>query len=222
MPRSCIEGLIGSILGLSSDEYPEKLKNANIALQIINEVRKISLPVMNTHTDYWSKFGAYIGVSKKNQETKSFRTPARIECLRNPHFRLYFDEEHLIDDLEKKLRDHQTVFFPYLGTNSMISNFGFINSYDYTDEKLESPIGVSTIIPFFGKIPQIYPEKGVAFAIEQNLPLHLTNKRILTGSYSAVYSPQGKPIKVCGLKVQKVLTKEEDVFVTFIPSQVPS
>lgn len=222
MPRSCIEGLIGAVLGLSREEYPENLKDAKIALGIVNEIRKISFPLMHTHTDYWSIFGTYIGVGKKHRKGVSFRAPARVEYLRNPYFRIYFSQEKFIDEVDKKLSRHRTVFFPYLGTNSMIANFKYLGSYEYVNETISDPVPISSVIPYVDKMPQIFPEIGVKYAIEQNLPIHLTNDRLLKGAYSAVYSPQGKPVKARGLKVQRIIDKEEKVFVTFIPTQVSS
>ena len=41
IPRSTVEGLVGAILGLQSNEYPEKLGESKIAVQINGKTRVI-------------------------------------------------------------------------------------------------------------------------------------------------------------------------------------
>lgn len=228
IPRSSLEGLIGAIMGFSSEEYPEKLKNAKIGLGIVNEVRKIPFSMMHTHVDFWSEFQRYLEKGSRAQSAKNrntnFHARVKIELLHEPHFRIYFSDDTLSDYLEQKLRNHQTVFTPYLGSSSMIANFEYLGSYDYAQENAKNPVLVSTIVPFFDKMPRIVVEKGLYYAIEQNIPIHLTNDRNLNGVFSAVYNPDGRRIKVQNIEIQKLTREnsEDDLHIVFIPTKIPS
>jgi len=224
MPRSSIEGLIGSFLGLESHDYPERLKDAKIALQIINKVCKMPFSMMHTHTDYWSEFGIYLRREPfESTKRKVFRAPVKIEVLSNPHYRIYFAHDELLRSLKEMLSKHETVFTPYLGSSSMIANFSYEGLCNYHPHAPDDLVSVSSLIPFFEKMPTVYAEPGMTYAIEQNIPIHLTNERTLTGTFSAVYSPSGNPIKVKGVQIQEVLLPGGRLaFVAFLPTKIPS
>jgi CRISPR-associated protein Cas5h len=223
MPRSGIEGLIGSFIGFKSEDYPERLKDANIALQIINRVSKMPFSIMHTHTDYWTEFGNYVRKeSAKSRKKKIFRAPARIEVLNNPHYRIYLAHDEILRDLKEKLLNHETIFTPYLGSSSMVANFDYLGSFKYCLHSPDELISVSSVIPFFEKMPTVYVEPGQTYAIEQNMPIHLTNERLLMGTFSAVYSPSGNPIKVKGVQTQEVIMGGHSIFVAFMPTEIAS
>jgi CRISPR-associated protein Cas5h len=224
MPRTCIEGLIGSILGFRSADYPERLKDAEICLQIVNKVNKMSLSLMHTHTDYWREFGAYLKGNPSTQSPKKvFRAPAKIELLIEPRYRIYFGHEELMSGLKDRVSKHETVFTPYLGSSSMIANFSKGELCKYHSSTSNEPVAVSSIIPFFDKMPQIYVEPELRFAVEQNIPIHITKERNLTGTFSAVYSPSADVIKVKGMQTTEVFSNGgKSVFVIPLPTEIAS
>jgi len=227
MPRSAAEGLVGAILGFTTEENPKRLASSKIAIGIRNPVRKI--PFSATYTDtkeIWMRFGIYFKspreVTQKPRRKVEFRTPVKMELLRDPCYRIYFDDGEIKELLGKKLLDHEAVFTPYLGSSSMIANFKYLGRYNYETVKATSPVPVASIVAFFNTMPKIHLEKDVTFALEQNVPIHLTSERILTGTYNAVYSPSGAELKVMDLEVQKVQIRGKDLYVIFLPTAIPS
>ena len=83
---------------------------------------------------------------------------------------------------------------------------------------------VASVAPFFTTMPRVHLEKDVTFAVEQDLPIHLTSERILTGKYDAVYSPSGAELKILSSEtpLQKVVIQGRELYVIFIPTQVSS
>jgi len=227
MPRSAVEGLIGAILGLKFEEGPSRLAASKIAIGIQSPVRKIPFSVTYTDTkEMWPRFGASIKPPRKEirkpRRAVEFRTPMKMELLRDPRYRIYFDDEKAKEDLKRKLVGHETVFTPYLGSSSMIANFKYIDRYRYETVKATNPISVASIVPFFTVMPRIHLEKNVTFAVEQNIPIHLTSERVLTGTHNAVYNPSGDELKVLDVEAQKVQVHERELHVVFIPTEIPS
>ena len=230
MPRSAAEGLIGAILGYEFEESPKRLADSNIAIGIQSPVRKTPFSVTHTHTDIWKMFKGLINSSregmKEEEWRENLRTLAKMNLLREPRYRIYFDCSEVNQDLERKLSKHETVFTPYLGSSSMIANFKYIDRYQYKTVDVTGSTSVASIIPFFKTMPKIHLEKDVAFAVEQNLPIRLTPDpdRILTGTYNAVYNPLGAELKVLSSEepMQEVLMQEGKSYVFFIPTKVPS
>ena len=229
MPRSAAEGLIGAILGYGFEESPKRLAASRIAIGAQNPVRKIPFSATHTHTDIWPMFKTLInpprkGVLKAEWGAK-LRTLTKMNLLREPRYRVYFDDSREIkQDLEKKLLNHETAFTPYLGSSSMIANFKYIDRFKYDTVEVDGPTPVASVVPFFTTMPRMHLEKDATFAVEQNLPIHLTSERILTGTYNAVYSPSGTELKILSneMPLQKMVMQERESYVIFIPTQVSS
>lgn len=221
MPRSSIEGLVGAILGLESDEYSSKLHNSKIAIAILNTVRKFPFSTMHTHVDAWKDFGRYLETGAMHIFPENFRARVKIELLEEPKFRIYFSHESNIHSLLKQnLRNHETAFTPYLGTSSMLANFEYIDEYDYTTTPDNEAVAVSTIIPFTRTPPKVHLENGKTYAFEQNIPIHITADREVKGYYDAAYSPNGSNIKVSQIETQTIETKSGREYIAFIPTEI--
>jgi CRISPR-associated protein Cas5h len=219
IPRSAVEGLVGAILGLESNECPKELKNAGIAVGIIGRISKVPFSMMHTHVDAWKQFGTYLKTGHMRMEPEKFRARAKVEFLRDPKFRIYFSHD-LQDDLKHKIQNHETVFTPYLGTSSMIANFAYVGEYPYSSMSPNESVHVSSVIPFTKRVPEIHLEDGVTYAIEQNIPIHITADRIVTGTFNAVYSPTGTRIKVSGVESQALETEGGRIYIIFLPTEV--
>lgn len=229
IPRSAVEGLIGAILGLEIEETPDRLGCAKIAVEIRNPVRKIPFGLTYTDTkEVWPRIGTWLRTSKsspgRTRRRVEFRTPVKIELLQDPCYRICFAHEELAGELDEKLRKHETVFTPYLGTSSMIANFKHIDSCRFETLKANGPISVSSMIPFEarGLIPKMKLNKEAIFAVEQNIPIHLSRERVLCGTYNAVYNPLGKSLTVDGMEVHKIQVSGGIKHVIFLPTRVPS
>jgi len=223
IPRSAVEGLVGAIIGLGSEEYPETLEHAKIAVRLLNRVTKIPFSMMHTHVDAWKEFGIYLETGSMRISPDKFRARVRVEFLRDPKFRIYLSHTYDVQDsIRQKLRKHETLFTPYLGTSSMIANFEYIGEYPYMTVSTEEPVHVSSIVPFIKTAPKIHLENGVTYAFEQNIPIHITANREVTGYFDAAYSPLGSKIKISGVEVQAVDTDQGQEHVIFLPTEIPS
>ena len=226
IPRSTIEGLVCAILGIDRYDIYNELIDSKIGLRILSEVKKIPFSTIHTHSDFWSIMGKYV-MNKIINIKKEFRTRINLELLINPKYRIYFSDKKYNLELETKLKNHQTVYTPYLGTSTMIANFEYINTFDlHTHNKNnEKFIEISSIVPYINKIPTLMIEKDRIYAIEQNIPAKINKDRDLISSYSAIYNPTNGKIKVKDIEYQSInytnIVKEDSVenFV-FIPSQV--
>lgn len=221
IPRSAAEGLIGAIIGLSSDEYPELLKESKIAIQILSEVRKMNFKEKNVHPDWLDKIPLYLE-NKAVSKVPSFSVPASIEILVNPKYRIYFDGGEMNSRLLRFLNTKSTHYTPYLGSSSMICSARFVSEANYTRTN-EKNVIISSIMPFFDEIPRIDLTGGTKFAIEEGLPIHIDKDRIPMGTYKVVYSPNAGKIPIKGDNdVYSVNVGNEIVYVKFLPTSVAS
>jgi len=227
IPRSAAEGLVGAIIGLRFDETPHRLEKARIAVASQSPISK--LPFSATYTDtkeIWPKIGMTLRPPRKSGSAESkrqvmFRTRVKMEFLRAPRYRIYFDDsEDTKEMLEERFRNHETAFTAYLGSSSMLANFDYIGRFNYTHIELANPSFVASVVPFFKKIPRISLEQDVTFAVEQGLPIHMTSGRELMGTYDAVYNPSGASLVVTGIEAERVQMSERDEIVVFLPTEV--
>jgi CRISPR-associated protein Cas5h len=223
MPRSAVEGLVGAILGLESKEYPNKLEYAKIAIGILNKVKKTPFSMMHTHVDAWKEFGLYLKTGSMHISPEKFRARVKVEFLRDPKFRIYFSHNKDIqDNLRCRLQNHETVFTPYLGTSSMIANFEYVGEYPYAIVTRDVTVHVSSVVPFTKTPPKIHIEDGMTFAFEQNIPIHITEDREVTGYFDEVYSPTGSKIKISETEAHALETEKGHEYVVFLPTEIPS
>jgi CRISPR-associated protein Cas5h len=223
IPRSAVEGLVAAIIGLPRTDYPKILQAGKIAIQILAPVRKMNMSYMHINPDWGNEISLYLfRKPRTNVKPAQFAVPTSVEFLVNPRYRIYIDNplthKQLMSNLEKK----QTFFTPYLGTSSMISFVKYVGEYDYSETSSEEDISVSSIIPFTNKIPTIKLEKGIQFAIEENLPLHLDDKRIPFGVYKVLYNPEMRPITLIDEDRSDIKKIDGKTYVKFLPTQVPS
>jgi len=199
-PRSAVEGIIGAILGLPSRDLSSKLAESKIGIGILNVVHKIPFSTMHTHSDFWREMRAYLD-AKPITKKKTYHTRINMELLVDPKYRIYFDDPTLSNELTSMLKNHHTVFTPYLGTSSMIANFNYVGSFDYVQQK-KNVVEISSVVPYSGRMPNILIEKDKIYAVEQNMPGRLNEERELMSSYSAIYGPNGQAtIKVRDMEV---------------------
>lgn len=221
IPRSTVEGLIGAIIGLSSDEYPELLKECKIAVQILSEVRKMNFKEKNIHPDWLDKIPLYLE-NKTVSKVPPFSVPASIEILVKPKYRIYFDGDEMNSRLLRFLNTKSTHYTPYLGSSSMICSVRFVGKANYVKTNEKSVI-LSSVVPFFDEIPRIDLNGGTKFAIEEGLPIHIDKNRNPMGTYKIVYSPNASKIPIQNDNdVYSVNVGHENVYVKFLPTAIAS
>jgi CRISPR-associated protein Cas5h len=220
--RSNLEGLVGAIVGLGSDNYPDALASAQIAISLVNDVNRMPLVMTYTHSDFWDNVARYL---KRKGALPYVRAPRRLEVLRNPSYRIFFasDDKELANELAVHLENHEAVYVPYLGSNSMLANFRLVDSrasFEPIAVPEDQQVPVSTVVPFKGRIPNVFVQKGVPYAIEHDIPAHLTAARELTHSYSAIFCPLGgRDIVVSGIQAYRVAFERDKVTnIVFLPT----
>lgn len=220
IPRSALEGLIGAILGLSSKEYPELLKESMITVQILSEVRKMNFKEKNIHPDWLSNISKYLENKMATKETP-FSVPASIELLVSPKYRIFFDGGKINSDLLSWLKTKRSYYTPYLGSSSMICSTRFVGEFEYS-KSMKKEAFVSSIIPFSDDIPKISLNKGTKFAIEEGMPIHIDKDRNPCGTYKIIYSPNAGKIPISENEVYSVNIGKDVIDVKFLPTPISS
>jgi CRISPR-associated protein Cas5h len=222
IPRSAVEGLIGSIIGLSKSDFPAILKDSKIAVELKSTVRKLNMKYMHINKDWWNEtLNRYLnGRQFILQKIRAqIAVPASVEFLVNPAYRIYVDccNEEINDKLSESLRNKQSYYTPCLGGSSMIASLKHVGEFDYEAVNGNGDfLPVSSIISFNGHMPKIKLEKNTRFATEEDLARHIDNERRSEGTYSAVYSVEPQKVMVSGKDTVKVKNGKEDVYIKFI------
>ena len=98
-----VRGMIGAILGINREKLYEKTKDIEVAVQVINKIRK--------------DMQSFNLINMKSND-KIFRFPSNVEFLRDVEYRLFIkSDENIISELEKSLKQGEFVFTPYLGAS---------------------------------------------------------------------------------------------------------
>lgn len=226
IPRSAVEGLIGSIVGIDRESFPGLLESSKVAVQLMSPVKKINIKYMHINRFWWEEsLSRYLnGKQFVLYETrKQIAVPASVEFLVNPKYRIYVDtnKEEINSNLITHLRDKKSFYTPYLGGSSMIASIKYVGEFGY--ESVNNKGGylpVSSLIPFFDKIPSIKFESGLTVATEEDISFHITNERKSLGTYSVIYNNSGDD----GGKIQvndKGIIKVNDIdrHIKFLPTQ---
>ena len=152
----------------------------------MTEVKKIPFTINYTHPDFWDTMNQYL-IGDPTNKKKAFNARPSMELLVDAKYRVYFSDasnEHQ-SKLELALKNHRTVYTPYLGTSSMIANFSYLNTYEY-DTVDKDITEIASVIPYNGNVPDILIEKDRIYVIEQNIPTRLNQDRELMSSFSAL------------------------------------
>jgi CRISPR-associated protein Cas5h len=223
IPRSAVEGLVGAILGLSRDNYPEKLQSSNIAVEIRSPVRKLHMKYMHTNPDWWQNISFYFQ-KKTSSKAIQFAVPTAVELLVEPEYRMYIDCHELNPELSMMLKDRKAYYTPYLGTSSMICSAKYVGELEYNviSSSKRDYLPIVSIVPFSNSIPRMKLERDSRFAIEEGLPIHIDNQRSPHGTYKVVYSPEPRSIGIIDDNIIEVVMGETTSYVKFLPTQVTS
>ncbi len=194
--RTALTGLLGAILGYERDSYYETFEpgNCDIGLKIMRPVRKtrINLNLLKTKDETEN----LIHYGKEYPETIE-RIQVPLEAIKEPAYRLFvsFEEEDLHEDLKRKLREHKSVYTPYLGLSEFIAQFEYFGTEKVikrTSEKKQ----ISTIIPE-KHISNIQVEKNLRYERERvpgNMSINTEGNRTPVEFIDLVYEKEGNPI----------------------------
>jgi CRISPR-associated protein Cas5h len=219
IPRSAVQGLISSIVGLSRSEFPDHLKESKIAVELRSPVRKMNMKYKHMNEKWWDEtLSRYLNnrqfVLQKTREQIS--VPTSVELLVDVKYRIYVDAGEVNKKLSENLMHKQSYFTPYLGGSSMIASLKYLGEFDYEAAVTNDYLPVSSVIPFIERMPKIKLEKGLSFAMEEDLAIHIDKERRSIGTYSVIYSTRPDKISVIDRHIIKVNSGKENVFIKFI------
>ncbi len=147
-PRTAVIGMVGAILGVerrSRAEHLEVLGDLNVSVVLEKPVRKTRIPVN------------FQSIKEKG------RIQIPLEVIENPSYLLFVSEFHMIDDLEKMVKNKESVFTPYLGISEFLAVFEYVGRFE--SKRIDPPVEVHSVIPS-SKV-KIKPQKGVIYLKER-------------------------------------------------------
>ncbi|HPY88150.1 MAG TPA: type I-B CRISPR-associated protein Cas5b [Spirochaetota bacterium] len=184
--RTVIQGIIGAIVGIDKKINPETFidENTNIAIRIINPVKKSVIPHNNikvTSKSHFSRFNSH--------------KPTNIEFLKDTKYRVYFSSENLdiYTKLKSQLENHCSIYNISIGISQCLANFEYIGEYDYQQIKTKDNVKVSSVFKKKGIIEIDFDDRKVFTVI---LPVRMKNDREVIDYQEYVYEADGKEIKL--------------------------
>ena len=206
--RTAIAGILGAIMGMEREVadgvYPKgaipvqeffSKKNADIAIQILNPVKKenVAFNLINTKTSFYDL-------------TRAGRTQIEFELLKEPKFRVYFAMESkpdIIDELTKRIREKRHHFSPYLGLAQFTATVNFVSRSKGVKKHNENGEWVDIITAV--NLSKIKEENPVEFDYTamysaNNMPIEMNRNREVQEYSEVLIEKNGKPVKTKAAK----------------------
>ncbi len=206
-PPSALRGLIGAIVGLGSDKYPDALSQdkCQIGVRLLKPLKKLRLPLNYLDT----KDGAWVVKAPKGR----LHTQVRVEFLKNPAFEVFFHHEDysFMDKLSYRLKNHQTVFTPYLGLSECLANFEFL--WDEIVKPREETSRVVSVFPT-ESLEELKLHNGTLL-LKEMVPVFIDSERRRHLSKEVIFHPHAKAIQA-KLKEAFAYPHKEGYAFTFI------
>lgn len=218
MPLSVARGIIGGIMGYSRKEYPDILhpNKTKLGIRLLKPVKKIRIGInlLDTKDGGWVNLDtSTMKPSLKKDGSGNFRlhTQVRVEFLKDPTFEVFFNhiDKDLMDEFSQKLKEHRTVYTPYLGITECIGNFAFL--WDMEVEPFE---GEANILSAFTKdrVEKLYLKEQVSL-LKESIPTFLNADRIREKSSDVIFNPYAEPTSAYVKGAFLYPTGQNDAFV---------
>lgn len=111
-----IRGLIGAILGIDRNNLHKETKDIDVAIQVVNEIRK--------------DMQSFNLVNMKSAD-KFFRFPSNVEFLRNVEYKIFIKcEENKLKQIKNTLIEGEYIFTPYIGASEHIAKLEYEDEYE--------------------------------------------------------------------------------------------
>lgn len=185
-PPSALRGLVGAMMGLSRKKYPELLSPdlSKLGVRLLSPVKKMRIPMNYIDT----KDGAWLTKPPKGR----LHTQVRVEFLKDPHFEIFFSHKYsdFMDKFVHRLKEHQSVYTPYLGITECIGNFKF-----HWDSEVDEYKGISEVVSVF-RVESLkeFKLKGAMNILKERIPIFINSERIREKGDEIIFNPKGKPI----------------------------
>ncbi len=134
-PPTAVHGMLGRILGLGREEYPEVFKNSRVAVRILAPVQKLPFPTNWIKTKKGEGTVTVEDYFKKVPQS----TPNAPKYLVNPDYRIYIhvEEQSLRNQIKEAIKERRYHLTPYLGKAKCISQVEYIG--EFTANELPKP-----------------------------------------------------------------------------------
>lgn len=189
--RTTIAGFVSAILGLNRDQYYEIFSedHSKIGLKILNPIQryKFNLNYINTKDQK---------VLLTEISEKGKRVQVQAEFLKNPKFRiyLYLDDEELMGQLLELLKNHKSVYTPYLGISECLANFELVgDDFWITEKEFGEMIDIDSVI--LKESSNIIIEKNKKYGLVKS-PGFFNSERIVTKYLEYYFEEKGNSIKI--------------------------
>jgi CRISPR-associated protein Cas5h len=189
-PRTAVAGIISAILGLNKDSYHENLfseDKSKISIRILSGLDKIRLGLNLIDTKHGFTPEEVI---KKGQPP---RVQIPFHFFKDVKYRIYvwLDDNEMFNKLEEMLKQHKSVYTPYLGLAFLIADFEFRGRF-----KVESTHGDAHVVSVVPSDIQIQIEKDKKYGKITSVPMFMDKSRKVI-KYSDFYIEwEGKDIFV--------------------------
>lgn len=182
--RTAVVGIIGAILGLEreisegkfkegTEPIQEKFskKNADIAIQILNPVKKVNIGFNLLNTKY-----SFFNI--KN------RTQIEFELLKDAKFRIFIaiNDKDVFNELAKKIKKRKYHFSPYLGLSqfTLIADFVDIVNAEILENIADEYIKINSVV----NLSKTYGENPIQFDYSAKyasniMPMEMDKDRII-------------------------------------------
>ena len=193
-PRTTISGLIACILGYEQNSYHDVFSEENslIGLRIMNPVNKINFNYNNLNTK--TKRG-FLG------KAKNPRLRVHSELLKDVKYRIYvsFKDEDLLEELFNMLKEHRSVYTPYLGKAFCNCDFklAYPEIFDLTMRPVDDEgVNIDSVLVSDGdNYSLIKNNPNKTFATIKH-PGYMNNDRVVTKYINHIYVPTGDSVKI--------------------------
>ncbi len=210
-----ITGLLAAIIGFPRDSYYSLFSRDNVefSVRILNPIKKIVIPINIVKTDETKSY------SYENLKIQHFNLTVKAltpyELVKEPKYRIYVRFKNpalrrLYEKLKQLLKNHQTVYTPYLGITEMIANFEFIGDFQVIAIQIKDETKDLHSVARIDAI-KIIPEEGKRYGRE-TVPLYMDSDRKVLEYCNVVYEVNGKPIKIRSDTIYEV----GDEYVSFL------
>lgn len=204
-PRTTLCGLLAAIIGLDKTEYLQHFsdKDASVAVQLLNDVKKITLAENLIDTKKAGKM-----MNKIEQ-----RTQIRFELLRDPKYRIFVhhQDESIYLKLKELLKAHKTIYTLCLGLSELLANFKYVKEYNAETVKTESETEITTALPKKNLIKLSFQDDYEY--LSETMPRNMLPDRTVTEYTPVIFERKAKSLKA---RVNQFIRLENDEAITFL------
>lgn len=188
-PPTAVAGMIGAVLGLSREDYLEKLNAStfDVAVAMINPLKKTRMTINHIETK-----GA-IEMSKIRE-----RTQTRSEFLKDAKFKLYiyFKDDSLRDEFRELLMNGKTYYTLCLGLSELIAGFRYLGEYEIDKIKGSEMKSVKSVL-----LADRIEKEGIEFKkggkyIKERIPVSMKPDRSVDLYRTALFNANAESMEV--------------------------